>query len=245
MSTVSKFSGSHFVPFNPRADSAAKDFFAKATCPSEHMVLTNQVFVLKSHGVEGDVGEFGCFKGFSTSVLSHACRANGIRLHVFDSFGGLPASKSGYYGAGEFRGSFDEVLSNVTTFGDPSVCEFHKGYFSESLPKRASSPLCLVWADVDLEVSAQDMVGVFADLAPRGSLISNEAQPFAYRDGRVVEQRCPEAVLPIFNDALATRGTVRGDHLAAVTGSLYVEGQGTPVLPWSHLEPIVQRACRG
>jgi O-methyltransferase len=229
---------------NRTADSSAKDFLTRATLPEEHVVLSNQIYVLKSHGVEGDVAEFGCFKGFSTSVLSHACRANGVKLHVFDSFGGLPASSSGYYTAGEFKGTFDEVLKNVTTFGDPSVCEFHKGFFSESLPKRASSPLCLVWADVDLEVSAEDMIGVFTDLSPRGSLISNEAQPYAYRDGRIVEAKSPDAVLPVFREALAQRGVVRGDHLAAVTGSVYVEGQGTPVLPWSLLEPLVERARR-
>jgi hypothetical protein len=240
MRTVSRFALANMLPFNTNSRMGQKDFWTLGTDLGEHMALTHYLYCLKSHGIEGDVAEFGCFKGLSSSILSAACSYFGVRLHVHDSFGGLPASNSPYYAASEFRGSLDEVQSNITRFGDLGVCDFHPGFYSESMAVRPRTPLCMVWVDVDLESSARDMTTVFDDLSPRGGVVSNEAHDFDYDHGKIVQAPHPDAVLPVLRDALEARfGAVRGDHLANCSGSLYAAQTGLPVLPWAQISGLL------
>jgi O-methyltransferase len=240
MRTASSFALANILPFNTHSKMGEKDFWTLGTDLGEHMALSNYLYCLKSHGVEGDVAEFGCFKGLSSSVLSTACRHLGVTLHIYDSFGGLPASASPYYVASEFRGSLDEVRDNIERFGDLPSCEFHPGFFSDSMAGRTRKPLCLAWVDVDLESSAQDMAAIFDDLSPRGGVISNEAMGHHYDNGRIIQTSHTDAVLPVLLEALQTRfGPVRGDHLANCSGSLYAAESGLPVLPWAPLQRLL------
>jgi hypothetical protein len=232
MQATSRFALANMLPFNIHSDMHQKDFWTLGTDLSEHLALSHYLYCLKSHGVEGDAAEFGCFKGLSSSILSVACERLGVRLHIYDSFGGLPASNSPYYSASEFRGTLDEVHANIERFGALSACDFHPGFFSDSMAMRQRAPLCMAWVDVDLESSAQDMAVIFDDLSPRGGVISNEAWPFHYEADRIVQQPGPDAVLPVLRDALEARfGPVRGLHLGNCSGSLYATNTGLPALP--------------
>jgi O-methyltransferase len=40
--------------------------------------------------VEEEFAEFGCFEGYSSAMLSYACRELELKMHILDSFEDLP-----------------------------------------------------------------------------------------------------------------------------------------------------------
>ena len=121
------FVAGSFPAANRNSAPGNKDFFCKANSPIEMVAIAHHLYVLKSYGVEGAFAEFGCFKGFSSSMLSLACSLLGIKMHVYNSFEGLPSSASSYYEKGEFSGSLEEVQRNIEQFGEIEPVVFHKG----------------------------------------------------------------------------------------------------------------------
>lgn len=120
------------------------------------------LYYLKSYGIRGKVLECGVFKGGSTCCLSHICDYLDLDLIAADSFEGLPAS-DGYYGKGDFKGSFEEVKENIERLGKPEVVTYVKGWFNESL-KNFNDDLMLIWLDVDLK---QSVIDVLTETFPR------------------------------------------------------------------------------
>lgn len=133
----------------------------------EHITMATQLLNI-SPNADGCVVECGTFKGGSAANLSLVCKLVGRRLHVFDSFAGLPqpsdtdlshsvitTRKTHVYRAHDFAGGLAEVESNIARFGCIEVCELHQGYFQDSLP--AFSEACvLAFIDVDLRPSLAD-----------------------------------------------------------------------------------------
>lgn len=212
-----------FPPGEP--DRAGRlDAAAMATSPEEMLHLANHLYLLDRGGIAGAVLECGCFKGFSTACLSHACAALGRRLHVADSFAGLPAPgpDEGAYAPGDFRGTRAEVEANVRALGRPDQIEYHAGWFSESLPGWRE-PLALLWIDVDLYRSAEDaLAAVLPALDPRGAVFTHELLPEHVREGAIVHRGEPSGALA---DALSARGLAhRAAHAAGWTGVATLEG---------------------
>lgn len=229
----------HFPRTNDARRPSDKDFPTVQSSGFEMLAIAHHLWVLASHGVEGAVLEFGCFKGFSTSVLSFACALLGRRLHVFDSFAGLPPSSDGFYQTGDFAGSFDEVVANVTQFGRPDVVSFHRGFFEESVPRWQPERVACIWMDVDLESSARDALQVFPWLSPRGALFSHECAATSFRDGQPAPVPGPTDVVQPIVDAFAASGRVPTGHfIAGNTGVFWDAAQGLPVLTREALEHL-------
>jgi len=229
----------HFPRTNDARRPSDKDFPTVQSSGFEMLAIAHHLWVLASHGVEGAVLEFGCFKGFSTSVLSFACALLGRRLHVFDSFAGLPPSSDSFYQAGDFAGSFDEVVANVTQFGRADVVSFHRGFFEESVPRWQPERVACIWMDVDLESSARDALQVFPWLSPRGALFSHECAASSFRDGQPAPVPGPTDVVQPIVDAFAASGRVpRGHFIAGNTGVFWDAVQGLPVLTREALEHL-------
>jgi hypothetical protein len=137
--------------------------------------------------------EAGCGHGSSTAKLSLATRAAGGRLHVFDSFRGLPANRERHthldgrsiaFRPGAFRATLPAVQRAVTRLGAPEVCSFHKGWFAETLPALERRPfLDVVLLDVDLLESTRVCL---RELVPRlrsgGVLVTLDGQLRATHD---------------------------------------------------------------
>jgi len=133
-----------------------------------HVVLAQEILSVPA-GTCGVVIECGCWKGASTASLSLVCGLVGRRLIVCDSFEGLPEDDGeaahdyphirafGYYRKGMYSARLEEVRENVARFGDPSICEFLPGFFSESL-KALTEPIVMAFLDVDLASSTRDCV---------------------------------------------------------------------------------------
>jgi hypothetical protein len=197
----------------------------------EMLAIAHHLRVLESHGVQGDMLEFGCFKGFSTAMLSVAQHELGRHLHVFDSFAGLPPSDAEYYQAGDFAGGLDEVRRNVGEFGQLDAVTFHKGFFADSLPTWPRVPIACLWMDVDLESSARDALQVFETLDSRGALFSHECGVHHFIGREVRSEPSPtDVVVPIIDAFRAAGRPLEGRFVAGNTGAFWSPDTAPPVL---------------
>jgi hypothetical protein len=128
-----------------------------------HLVMAMKLLQLPPE-LSGDVVECGCFKGAMTVNLSLVCKIVGRKLKVYDSFEGLPPpTKRDFwpegipFHAGVYKGALDEVKDNVRSMGAIDVCEFHKGWFKDTLPGHQGRIVMAV-VDVDYHSSLYDCV---------------------------------------------------------------------------------------
>jgi hypothetical protein len=245
-----EFNARHFPQRNPTAGPdtsvARKDRKGVGTSPIEHFVIAHHLATLRSHGVPGNFCEFGCFKGFSTACLSDACFRLGLTMDVFDSFEGLPASKSDYYEKGDFAGSIDEVTRNVDEFGKLAAVRFHPGFFVDSLPTYLEPEIACLWMDVDLAVSAEDAMTVLPRLSPLGCVFSDECPEHRFDADGPVLKRGPDEVVPPIVEAFARAGRrLRGEYVAGNSGVFYDPDTAVPILraaPLLRLRDLLMRS---
>ena len=219
----------YFPHINRDRTAADRDFSCMPNTPEELFAIAHHLYVARSYGVEGAFAEFGCYKGYSTAMLSHACRLLGIAMHVFDSFAGLPPSDH-TYAAGQFAGSLDEVKANVALYGAPEIVTFHAGFFAQTLPALDVARFITLWMDVDLESSAQDVMTIFDRIDPRGAVFSHECEPGFFADERIVAQRHSIAVVPPIVAAFERANAPPcGRFVSGCTGAFW-RAAGIPVL---------------
>ncbi len=226
-----KFVEKYFPSSNETAKPESADFHCKPNSVFEILAIAHQLYVLKSYEITGDFAEFGCFKGFSSAMLSHACQLLGLKMHIFDSFEGLPPSDRDGYAAGDYAGSLDEVTENVRRYGEVSVVEFHKGFFSDTFSRYRPPPLMCLWMDVDLEVSAQDLMVVADVLNPRSTLFSHECTAEIFVDGSIQAERNPDNPIPPILDRFEQLGRpLTGRFIRGNTGAFWPVEGGVPAV---------------
>jgi hypothetical protein len=220
----------HFPRINPKGVTG-QDAITVQTSPDELLSIAAHLANLRERGLDGALLEFGCFKGFSTCVLSFACAQLGATMEVFDSFEGLPASHSGAYQSSDFAGELDEVKQNLAGFGRPRSVRLHKGFFAESLARWDPGDIALVWMDVDLESSSRDVMRIFEHIPRESATFSHECFPRHFVDGTVVPIATPEAVLlPVVQAYEAAGRTPTGRFISGNTGVVWDRDVGVPVL---------------
>ena len=159
-----------------------------ASSPVEGLALAEAMMSLSC---PGDVVECGCYSGGSTSKLSIVAGMTGRRLHVFDSFEGLPDvedwNRRDYHSrhgrawvtewtAGRYTAALDSVRENVRRFGNIDVCHFTKGWFSETLTAaHLPDRIGMAFTDVDIASSARDcIVALWPRLQPGSVYASHD-----------------------------------------------------------------------
>jgi hypothetical protein len=236
-----RFVARHFPATNTKAALGSADFHCKPNSIHELFTIIHQLYVLKSSGVEGDFAEFGCFKGYSTAMLSQACALLGLRMHVFDSFEGLPPSPDSGYEAGQYAGSLDEVRDHVARFGALEAVTFHKGFFADSLRASTPPPLLCLWMDVDLESSARDLVSAIDCIASRGTMFSHECTATMFQDGEIITTPAPDnPVPPVMARSEALGRPLTGRYVAGYTGAFWPRIGGTPAIDTTVLMELVE-----
>jgi len=152
-----------------------------------HLLMAGRIMNVPPE-TAGVLVECGCFKGGSTANLSLVAAACGRKLHAFDSFAGLPSPEGddvGHviladlevrtYEEGGYAGTLDEVRENIRRYGALDVCEFHVGYFEQTMPE-FEEPVIFAYVDVDLTKSEETCLRELWPLLAEGSaLFTDEA----------------------------------------------------------------------
>jgi hypothetical protein len=105
--------------------------------------------------LEGDYAQFGVWRGRTARIIA-ALTSKGRKLHLFDSFEGLPEDWIASKKAGHFSLSPDEIPSF-----DPKVAVVHKGWFKDTIPPFVADmkkPLAFLHMDADLYSSTVDVL---------------------------------------------------------------------------------------
>lgn len=149
---------------------------------AEMLAVIDAIFRLAGRR-ELTVVEAGAGKGASTAKLSLAAARAGGRLIVFDSFRGLPKNLERHarldgspviFKAGAFAGRLPSVQRVIARFGAPEVCELHKGWFEETMPRFARE-IDVALLDVDLLASTRTCLRcLFPRLRPGGVLFTQD-----------------------------------------------------------------------
>jgi hypothetical protein len=236
-----RFVERHFPATNRSAEAGAADFHCKPNSVRELFAIIHQLYVLQSWGVTGDFAEFGCFKGYSSAMLSFACAQLGLTMHIFDSFEGLPPAPGSGYEAGQYAGSLDEVRDHVTRFGAVESVRFHQGFFADTFRGWRPPPLMCLWMDVDLEVSARDLMVIADALDPRASLFSHECTAGIFQNGAIVSAPSPDnPIAPMLARHVDLGRPLTGRYIAGYTGAFWPREQGIPVVDTEVLWGLLQ-----
>ena len=230
-----------FPSVNRQAREGSADFHGKPNSVGEIISIAHQLYVLKAHGIAGDFAEFGCFKGFSSSMLSFACKQLDLKMHIFDSFEGLPEAEHSGYTEGDYAGSLEEVTENIRRMGSLEQVTFHKGFYADTFREYRPPHLMCLWMDVDLEVSAKDLVVVADRLDPRASLFSHECTADMFVDGQIVNAPRPDNPIPPVLDRFEELGRpLTGHHLHGHTGAFWPRSGGIPVMHHDALQDLLR-----
>lgn len=137
------------------------------TTPLECVELHNAVAATAK--VEGDMAEAGVYLGGTALVM---LAASSKRLHLFDTFEGLP-HEEGRFAQGGYAGSIEAVRRNLR--GHEDRLEWHPGLFPASAADLGDLRFSFVHLDLDLYDSTLAALGWFwPRLASGGILLSHD-----------------------------------------------------------------------
>lgn len=105
--------------------------------------------------LEGHYAQFGVYRGRTAQIIA-ALTGGGRKLHLFDSFEGLPEDWTDTKKAGHFSLEPDEIPKF-----DPKVTVIHKGWFKDTVPvfvRKKNRPLAFIHMDADLYSSTVDVL---------------------------------------------------------------------------------------
>ncbi len=150
----------------------------------EEMISVITSILQISGDIPGVVVEAGCFKGASTAKFSLAASRAGRKLVVFDSFRGIPSNTEDHgrnifgdsvnFPEGDYSGSLEEVRNNIANYGQLGMCEFHEGWFDDTMPL-FSEPVTTAYIDVDLASSTRTCLRyLYPRLVEGGELYSQD-----------------------------------------------------------------------
>lgn len=155
--------------------------------------------------IEGDVAEFGVYKGNSAFLLAKLARKTNRIAYLFDSYEGF--NKNDVTGLDSKINSLefkDTSLNYVKNFIGSENVVFVKGYFPDSLNQinLNQTKFCLVHIDCDLEKSFTSSLNYFyPKLAQGGFLIMHDYSSLYWQGARnaidTFFENKPEKLIPI------------------------------------------------
>jgi hypothetical protein len=118
--------------------------------------------------LEGDYAQFGVYRGRTARMILDLM-SPGRKLHLFDSFEGLPEDWTRKQKMGAFRLDNEEIPNF-----DPDRVIMHKGWFKDTIPGWAGQstlPLAFIHLDADLYSSTVDVLFNIDSLILKGTII--------------------------------------------------------------------------
>jgi Macrocin-O-methyltransferase (TylF) len=123
--------------------------------PGERPRIASVRGAVSEVNIQGDYAQFGVFRG-KTARYIESLMTGDRKLHLFDSFEGLPEDWTKNKKAGFFALSPDEI----PTF-DPERVVVHKGWFKDTVPvwaEESSASIAFIHIDADLYSSTIDVL---------------------------------------------------------------------------------------
>jgi O-methyltransferase len=145
--------------------------------PSQIMHICRALCALP-HVPAGIVVEAGCWQGGSSCKLSILCEYLGYQLYIYDSFQGVEPIKEGAYDySGQYASTEQILRHNLSQYGVIGVCEIYRGWFSETLAKGVTAPICAAYIDCDLAKGTYEALqGILPSLVDGGAIFSQDYQ---------------------------------------------------------------------
>lgn len=119
------------------------------------MKLSSVLCALKEVILPGDYAQFGVYRGKSARQIA-SCMTGDRKLHLFDSFEGLPEDWTKKKKAGMFK-----LLPEEIPAFDSERVVVHKGWFKDTVPpwaREMTAPLAFIHLDADLYSSTIDVL---------------------------------------------------------------------------------------
>jgi O-methyltransferase len=143
--------------------------------PNRQQNLVRLASLVESNRVPGDVVECGVLDGGTAALLAWGTRGSARRVHLFDSWQGLPpaTAEDGSYAhrwSGQVVGSPRRVRAVMRKVGVPeSRLSFYKGWFQDTFPGARIDRISLLHIDADFHDSVALCLRTWAPrLSPGG-----------------------------------------------------------------------------
>jgi O-methyltransferase len=157
------------------------------TNAEQRMNLYHLASQVLAYGVPGDLVELGCHQGESSVLIQKIINYYdpSRRLHVYDSFQGLPATMPSDgatpYAQGQLQTTSELLLENFRRY-DLRVPEIHEGWFEDTLPTGLPDRIAFAYLDGDLYQSIKVSLEHVYPRLSRGAicLIDDYADPSVY-----------------------------------------------------------------
>lgn len=192
-------------PLQKRALDDAKKAYRQtflATTPLECAQLHQIVAAAKK--IPGDLAEVGVYLGGTAHIMLSASTK---RLHLFDTFEGLPHSEN-QFAAGEWKGTLPEVKRNLSHYMDR--IEFHPGLFPASAADLEHLRFSVVHLDLDLhDGTLASLEWFWPRLSPGGIIVSHDypRSEGVVRAFQEFFEKQPETFIPLSgHQCLAIKG---------------------------------------
>jgi predicted O-methyltransferase YrrM len=153
--------------------------------------------------IDGDILEFGSYKGGTGILMGLFLKANNIQkhIHLFDSFAGLPEPDKDFdkgYKEGMFVSDYDLLSDKIHALGLQDIITLHKGWFKDTLPgflkNHPQLKAAMLHVDCDLYTSTMDCFpDAFPILSDNGVVVLDD-----FNDGGKGEKK---AIVENLNEA--------------------------------------------
>jgi O-methyltransferase len=125
--------------------------------------------------LEGSMAEIGVYRGGTAKILAHIADGAGRKLHLFDTFGGMPNTdvQRDLLGEGDFANtSLEDVRSFLAPHRSPV---FHQGEFPGTSGPVENERFSLVHCDADIASSVEACCEFFYPrLVPGGVIVFDD-----------------------------------------------------------------------
>lgn len=148
---------------------------SKRTLVDEARAQTLYQLARHASCLDGAFAEIGVYRGGTASFLAHVADAKGRRLHLFDTFAGMPETdvSRDLLGQGDFA---DTSLEEVKRFLSPHASPvFHQGEFPATATAVEGERFSLVHVDADIASSVEACCAFFYPrLVPGGVIVFDD-----------------------------------------------------------------------
>lgn len=144
-------------------------YWNSASHPVAMSTLVEFLRVALQH--EGDVAEFGVFKGGSAILIANELAGLNKNLHLLDTFEGIPniSDRDNYWKVNDFSNT--DVNAVRSLFSSFDFVHIHQGKFSETLCEIEKEKFCFVHVDSDTYESVRDVTKFVFPRMNKGGII--------------------------------------------------------------------------